>query len=170
MPTALFLFVALNDSDMRWLARVGMVRVYAQGEALIHRDERLNGLLIILSGAADVEIVGRTLTRRAGECLGEVSLVDTRPASATVTAVEPIRALWLDGEVLRHRFEADPGFAARCFRGLSILLANRLREATTTPEQIDDALLLDEIMMDGIARAGDRFRLLMSYTSAEASP
>jgi CRP/FNR family cyclic AMP-dependent transcriptional regulator len=170
MPTALFLFVALNDTDMRWLARVGMVRAYAEGERLICRDEQLNGLLIILSGAADVEIIGRTLTRRAGECLGEVSLVDTRPASATVTAMEPTRALWLDGDVLRRRFEADSGFAARCFRGLAILLANRLREATTAPEQMDDALLLDEIMMDGIARAGERFRLLLSYTSAEASP
>ncbi len=170
MPTALFLFVALLDTDMRWMARVGVVRVYAAGDRLISRDEQLNGLLIILTGSADVEIVGRTLTRRAGECLGEVSLVDTRPASATVTAVEPTRALWLDGDVLRHRFAADPGFAARCFRGLAILLANRLREATTAPEQMDDALLLDETMMDGIARAGERFRLLLSYTSAEASP
>jgi CRP/FNR family transcriptional regulator, cyclic AMP receptor protein len=172
MPTALFLFVAMQDTDMRWMARVGVVRAYTPGERLIYRDELLNGLLIILSGSADVEVVGRTLTRRAGECLGEVSLVDTRPASATVTAVEPTRALWLDGNVLRRRFEVDPGFAARCFRGLAILLANRLREAEATaiPEQMDDALLLDETMMDGIARAGERFRLLLSYTSAEASP
>jgi CRP/FNR family transcriptional regulator, cyclic AMP receptor protein len=167
MPTALFLFVALNDTDMRWLARVGMVHAFTQGERLICRDEQLNGLLIILSGAADVEILGRALTRRAGECLGEVSLVDTRAASATVTAVEPTRALWLEGEVLRRRFEVDPGFAARCFRGLAILLANRLREATATTEQMDDALLLDETMLDGIARAGERFRLLLSYTSDE---
>jgi CRP-like cAMP-binding protein len=170
MPTALFLFVALLDTDMRWMTRVGVVRAYAAGDRLICRDEQLNGLLIILEGSADVEIVGRTLTRRAGECLGEVSLVDTRPASATVTAVEPTRALWLDGEVLRRRFEVDPGFEARCYRGLAILLANRLREATTAPDQIDDALLLDETMMDGIARAGERFRLLLSYTSAEAPP
>ncbi len=170
MPTALFLFVALQDTDMGWLASVGVVRVYAAGERLISRNEQLNGLLIILSGAAEVEVIGRTLTRRAGECLGEVSLVDTRPASATVTAVEPTRALWLDGEMLRRRFEADPGFAARCFRGLAILLANRLREATTAPEQMDEALLLDETMMDGIARAGERFRLLLSCTSAEATP
>jgi CRP/FNR family transcriptional regulator, cyclic AMP receptor protein len=169
MPTALFLFVAMHDTDMRWMARVGLVRAYAPGERLICRDEQLNGLLIILSGSADVEIVGRTLTRRAGECLGEVSLVDTRPASATVTAVGPTRALWLDGEVLRRRFEVDPGFAARCFRGLAILLANRLREATTAPVQMDEALLLDETMLDGIARAGERFRLLLSCTNAEAA-
>jgi CRP-like cAMP-binding protein len=168
MPTALFLFVVLHETDLRWMARVGTVRTYAPGDRLISRDEELNGLLIILSGSADVEIVGRTLTRRPGECLGEVSLVDTRPASATVTAVEATRALWMDGDVLRRRFEVDPGFAARCFRGLAILLANRLREATATPEQMDDAMLLDETMMDGIARAGERFRVLQSYT--ELSP
>lgn len=169
MPTVLFLFVALNDTDMRWLASVGMVRAYASGQQLIRRGEHLNGLLILLSGAADVEVVGRTLTRRAGECLGEVSLVDARPASATVTASEPTRALWLDGDLLRRRFAVDPEFAARCFRGLAILLANRLREATAEPDQIDEALLLDDTMMDGLARAGERFHLLLSCTKAEAS-
>jgi CRP-like cAMP-binding protein len=166
MPTALFLFVVLLETDLRWMARVGTIRVYAPGDRLISRGEELNGLLIILSGSADVEIVGHTLTRRPGECLGEVSLVDTRPASANVTAVESTRALWIDGDVLRRRFEVDHGFAARCFRGLAILLANRLREATATPEQMDDAMLLDETLMDGIARAGERFRVLQSYTDA----
>ncbi len=172
MPTALFLFVALHESDLRWMARVGIVRAFSPGDRLISRDEELNGLLIILSGSAGVEIVGRTLTRRPGECLGEVSLVDTRPASATATllSVKPTRALWMDGDALRRRFEVDPGFAARCFRGLAILLANRLREATATPEQMDDAMLLDETLMDGLARAGERFRVLQSYTGTEASP
>jgi CRP-like cAMP-binding protein len=167
MRSALFLFAALNDTDMRWMAASGPVRAYAFGDTLIHRGENLNGLLIILSGSAVVDIAGRTMPRRAGECLGEMSLVDTRPASVTVTATEPTRALWLHGAVLRRRFDTEPGFAARCYRGLAILLANRLREATSGPDADDDPLTLDETMLDGMARAGERFRLLQSYTGAE---
>ena len=167
MRSALFVFAALNDTDMRWMTGNGAVRSYAAGDTLILRDEKLNGLLIILSGSAEVDIGGRTMTRRAGESLGEVSLVDTRPASATVTAVEPTRALWLDGSVLRRRFDTDPGFAARCYRGLAILLANRLREATAGPDAGNEALILDDTLLDGLARAGERFRLLLSYTGME---
>jgi CRP-like cAMP-binding protein len=143
------------------------VRDNARGETLIQRNEQLNGLLIVLSGSAAVDIGGRSVPRRAGECLGEMSLVDTRPASVTVTAAEPTRALWLEGGVLRRRFGADPGFAARCYRGLAILLANRLREAISGPDVDDDPLTLDETMLDGLARAGERFRLLLSYTGVE---
>lgn len=168
MRSALFLFAALNDTDMRWLAANGQMRTYAPGDMLIHRNEQLNGLLIVLTGSAAVEVAGRTLVRRAGECLGEMSLVDTRPASVSVTATEPARALWLDGAVLRRRFDAEAGFAARCYRGLAILLANRLREATEGPDAGDDTLTLDATMLDGLARAGERFRLLLSYTGAEA--
>ena len=55
----------LNDADMRWMAASGPVRHYAAGDTLISRDEHLNGLLIILSGAASVEAAGRPVPRRA---------------------------------------------------------------------------------------------------------
>ena len=168
MRSALFLFAALDDADMRWLATHGSRRDFAPGDTLIRRGERLNGLLVILAGAARVDIAGHTILRRAGECLGEVSLVDSRPASVTVAASEPTTALWLDGDTLRRQFAADPGFAARCYRGLAILLANRLREATAP--DADDALDLDDIMLDAMARAGARFQLLLSYTNTGAGP
>jgi CRP-like cAMP-binding protein len=167
MRAVLQIFVALADTDMRWMAEHGSLRALTPGQTLISRGEQSNGLLIILSGSAAVETGGKTLIRRAGECLGEVSLVDTRPASVNVTAAEPMRALWLDGATLRRRFDADPGFAARCYRGLAILLANRLREATADS---DDASMLDDTLLDGVARAGERFQLLLSYTGSETAP
>jgi len=170
MRAVLLLFVALHDTDMRWMAENGELRMLSPGETLIRRGERLNGLLIVLSGSASVETAGKMLMRRAGECLGEVSLVDTRPASVTVTATQPLRVLWLEGATLRRRFDADAGFAARCYRGLAILLANRLREATAGADADGDASLLDDTLLEGMARAGERFRLLLSYTGLETAP
>ena len=64
----LMMFVALADSDMRWMAEHGSLRALTPGQTLISRGEQLNGLLIILSGSASVvRPGGKTLTRRAGE-------------------------------------------------------------------------------------------------------
>ena len=169
MRTSLFLFAALSDGDIGWMARAGEVRRFAPGEPLISQGEQPSGLLVVLSGAVRVETESGSVVavRRAGECVGEVSLVDTRPASSNVVAAEPTSALLLTNHALRARLDTDPGFAARCYRGLAILLANRLREATSGSDT-DEALTLDDTMLDGMARAGERFHLLTEYADARA--
>jgi CRP-like cAMP-binding protein len=82
-------------------------------------------------------------------------------ASTDVAAISPVRALRLSGDTLRRQLDADNGFAARFWRGIAILLANRLREAATGDP---DVLTLDETMLDGMARAGEKFLLLLDHT------
>ena len=169
MRTALFLFAALSDGDVGWLARAGTVLQFAAREPLIRQGESPGGLLIVLSGSVRVETDAGSViaVRRVGECVGEVSLVDTRPASSSVVAAEPTSALLLANTILRTRIDADIGFAARCYRGLAILLANRLREATSGAA--DDATMLDDTLMDAMARAGERFQLLTEYVGGRVS-
>ncbi len=161
MRTSLYLFAALSESDIAWMGGAGAVRRFAPGEMLIRRGEALDTLLIVLDGEVRVA-TAPALIRRAGEALGEVSLVDKRPASTDVAAIGTVRALCLSGATLRRRLDADPGFAARFWRGIAILLANRLREAMTGDP---DAFTLDDTMLDGMARAGKKFLLLREYTS-----
>ena len=160
MRTALFLFAALTEGDIAWLAGAGTVRQFAAGQALIRHGESLDALMILLEGEAQVATANASI-RRPGECLGEVSLVDTRPASADVTALGPVRALVVRGDVLRRELQINSGFASRFWRGLAILLANRLREAAG---DAPDAFMLDETMLDGMARAGEKFLLLVAHT------
>jgi CRP-like cAMP-binding protein len=169
--TSLFLFVALTESDIAWMARAGSIQRFAAGDMLIRRGDALDALLILLDGAVrvDAALGGAIALRRPGECLGEVSLVDTRPASTNVTAAEPVRVLRLDGNAVRQRLEADTGFAARFWRGLAILLANRLREAAQGVTGDVDALMLDDTVLDGMARAGEKFRLLLDHTRDAAA-
>jgi CRP/FNR family cyclic AMP-dependent transcriptional regulator len=162
MRTALYLFAALNEGDIGWLARAGAVQRFAPDAALIRRGEVLDALLILLDGSVRVATAGGAPApvRRAGECLGEVSLIDTRPASTDVVAVEPVQALRVSGDALRRKLAIDPGFAARFWRGLAILLANRLRE--TAGDDVE-AVTLDDTMLGAMARAGDGFLLLLEY-------
>ena len=166
MRGALFLFSALNETDIGWMAHAGSIRRFAAGDALIRAGETIDQLLVLLDGVVRVETAeGRVIAlRREGECLGEVSLVDTLPTSSSVIATEPVRALHLPGDRLRTKIATDSGFATRFWHGIAILLANRLREVTSggaAPPQ-------DDIMLNDVARSGDRFLLLRDYTRSSA--
>lgn len=170
MRAVLLLFGALNDADMRWLAQAGQVRRLAPGDRMINAGDPPQDLLIILEGRAAVLRPDgtRLALRREGETLGEMSFVETRPASATVVAAEPMRLLRVPAGLLRRHLEADLPFAARFYRGLAVLLADRLREATAAPGAgaADD---LDAVVLGSLTRAGDRFRALMALLPPEAS-
>ena len=88
MRGALFLFSALNETDIGWMAHAGSIRRFAAGDALIRTGETIDQLLVLLDGVVRVETAeGRVIAlRREGECLGEVSLVDTLPTSSSVIA------------------------------------------------------------------------------------
>jgi len=105
----------------------------------------------------------------AGEIVGEVSLVDSAPASATITARGDSYALFLDKKILLERLEREDGFASRFYRALAIFLADRLR-ATRRPaaDKPSDgpAIAGDELdigIMDHIFLAGERFNRMLRY-------
>ena len=66
-----------------------------------------------------------------GEIIGEISWLDRKPISATVRAVETSSVLALSIAALERKIAADPGFAARLFRAIATLAAERLRTTTS---------------------------------------
>jgi CRP-like cAMP-binding protein len=102
-----------------------------------------------------------------GEIVGEVSLVDSAPASATVTATGEGLVLFLDKETLMAKLAADNGFGSRFYRALAVFLADRLRDARHTSgnravaaaDVGDDEL--DAGILDRMSNAGDRFSQML---------
>ena len=114
----------------------------------------------------------RLATVGCGEILGEISLIDSRPPSASVVVDEPCMLLALDQKILREKMRVDTGFAARFYRALAIFLSNRMRSTMTTlgygkagelpePREEDDADLLDDEVLDGVFNAGLRFERML---------
>ena len=119
-------FKELRQDDVRVLRRAGRVVRLDPGTVVLRPGERNRALYFVLSGALEVRLeAASTVVSRidAGECFGEMSLLDGQPASAFVTAAEPCELLSVSEERVFSDLLPQPGFA----RGLLRMMSGRLR-------------------------------------------
>ena len=129
------LFSHLNKHDLQVLGSSCRERDYPAGAALLRQGETGVGLFVIVSGRVRVtqhqpggdEHELASLGR--GDVLGEMSLLDDLPRSATAMALEPTQALVLPVWDFRAILRDNPDI------GISLLsvLSRRLRAAETRP-------------------------------------
>jgi len=65
-----------------------------------------------------------------GGVIGEMSLIDRMPRSASVIAVQPTHAYIMTQEALDELIEVKPQLAIKFLKGLSVLLSLRLRNTS----------------------------------------
>jgi CRP/FNR family transcriptional regulator, cyclic AMP receptor protein len=169
MRKVLYIFGLLTDADVEWMARAGVRRRLRDGEVLITECEPADSLILLLEGqlVVSTEALGQIARMGVGEIVGEISLVDSAPPSATVTARGDGLALFLDKTMLTQKLEQDEGFGSRFYRALAIFLADRLRESRQPKaSRLDDETLVaqDELdigIMDHVSAAGERFNRML---------
>ena len=130
MRKVLFLLSQLSDSDLQWMITCGNKQRLPKGTTLIEERRSIDSLYILLDGVLEVSgsQIGEGAFRLSyGEVVGEVSLLDSRPPTATVTALVDSVVLAIPHEELSQRLGEDAGFAARFYRALAVFLAHRLR-------------------------------------------
>ena len=155
MKKALYILADMDDRDILWISSAGSIRMLAPGETLIAAGEPVNDLFFVTEGSLDVTAAGHHVaTLTTGDVIGEMSFVEKRPPSASVSARENAHVLAIPRDAILAAFEADQGFAARFYRALAVFLSDRLRTATSGGE--DDGEL-DEGLLDSLSQAGDRF-------------
>ena len=96
------IFSGLSQRDLRRLARVARVRTYPPSKAIVREGREPYGFFIIRSGkvevvkGADTENPTVLRTMGPGEFFGEVALIERKPRTATVRAVEDTEciAIW----------------------------------------------------------------------------
>jgi CRP/FNR family transcriptional regulator, cyclic AMP receptor protein len=94
---AIPLFKACSDRSIEIISGIIRDETFPVGAILVREGDPGESLIVIKRGSATVEQGGATLrTLGAGDFLGEISLIDGRPRTATVTADEPIEALVID--------------------------------------------------------------------------
>ena len=95
------LFAELQPKQIRSLARWATSRTYSAGQVIVLEGQTGMGLYFIQSGEVKItkqSAHGEREIRRMGpgESFGEIALLDDKPRSATVTAVEPTTTVVLD--------------------------------------------------------------------------
>ncbi len=157
MRKGLYILGDLEDRDLIWMSRNGSVRELHPGQVLIRAGHDVTELFFVTDGALEVTTAsGDSIASLSiGDVIGEMSFVEKRPPSASVTASGGARVLAIPRGAILAEFDSDSAFAARFYRALAVFLSDRLRAATSP----DDAAAgeLDEAILDNVHQAGDRF-------------
>lgn len=170
MKRVLFFLGHLNDLDIEWMINNGSKAELEIGDRLIRKGEPIENLYIVLSGQLsitdglndkNIALIG------AGEVVGEMSFLESRPPSVSVIAAETTTVYCISRELMNSRLASNLEFRANFYYAISLFLSNRLRKTTSqlgygTPEETD---IIDENILDGVAQAGSRFGQILQKFS-----
>ena len=159
MRKALIILGDLDDRDIGWLARSGVVRTLAAGERLIDAGRDIDHLYFVTDGKLRVTAPGgvQLAILETGEVVGEMSFVGKRKPTANVTALTDSRVLAIPRATMIAEFALDNGMAMRFYHALAVFLSDRL-QAMNGEGDTD----LDDSILDNLTLAGDRFLRLIA--------
>ena len=126
------LFTGMTDTAIESVGGLAHEVTFASGEELVRQGDEGDSFLVIVEGRAGVVQNGDTLRELGpGDYLGEIALIDGGPRTATVTAIDPVRALIVERSDFRRLID---DFSAVRFHVLTVLTQRIRREA---PSPVD---------------------------------
>ena len=121
------LFEGMDFSSVEYMLERCTLRELAEGEKLLQPEVENRHLYMILDGELSVHLVGQATLEHtslgAGECTGEISLVDGKNPSALVVAAKPTRVLVVPHDTVWSMVDQSHDVA----RNLLAIIAGRMR-------------------------------------------
>jgi ATP-binding cassette subfamily B protein len=160
-PGALDAFEALaqlTPSERTRLTAMLDAGTFEPGHVLLHQDEIAPGLHLIAEGTVEVKLSEPgldtwTVTELgAGELVGELSLLDGSPSSASVVAKTAVRTFFVPQTRFWQLLDSGDSLGASCLKLLGGLVARRAHEALA-PESEHAAGRLPRELAEASARA-----------------
>lgn len=141
MSNGLVLMYGLEEADVSWLFSIASERILAPETVLIRERTPIDRLTILLKGFLTVTVDGSArhhiATVGEGQIVGELSFIERKPASSSVSATEEATVLEIPFAALDERIAVDPAFGSRFHRALARVLARRLRRSVSEDESIE---------------------------------
>jgi CRP-like cAMP-binding protein len=132
MKKALYMLGNLADEDVDWMSASGVRETIAPGTVLVREGKHIDSLYLLAEGTLQVSISKPQAMEIArlgpGDIIGEISFVDSRPASATVSAFSRCVLLRISRSAVNVKLKNDVHFAARFYRAIAVFMAHRFRE------------------------------------------
>jgi len=133
---------------IEWLLDLAEERILDTGEVLIQPDTANGTLYIVIEGSLRIELKERerpVITHiGAGECVGELSVIDGQPTAAYVVADRPTRLMLIDRESIWRLIFTSHAVA----RNLLLLLSARVRR--------DNAVLSESLALQRVYELNSR--------------
>ena len=135
-------FGGLDPSALGELAAVCVPRTYRRDQYLMYQGDPGDHLAVVVDGLVKITVTsdrGDELvlaTVGAGEVLGELSVIDQGPRSASAVAVQPTTALVVNRSALLQAMQRSPALLDELLRTLGAMV----RRLT---EQASDLVFLD---------------------------
>jgi len=128
------LFDGLESKIINEIYRIGMVQNFKKGDLIVREEQPAGCLYILITGKAEVVISHKGKPSRKalaklnrGSVIGEMSVFDGAPASATVRAVEDCDVHIIRGSDFEAFLQKNPKSAFLIMKSLILSLSNRLR-------------------------------------------
>ncbi|MGB5439117.1 MAG: cyclic nucleotide-binding domain-containing protein [Gammaproteobacteria bacterium] len=125
------IFSMVSTDDLRLVAQALETQQFFEGERIFEINDQGDHLYILVSGKVGISIdpdpsaSDYIATLQAGDCFGEMNLLDNLPRSATAHVLEDTVVLSLDKARLKGLMQSYPDISIGMLRSLSL----RLREA-----------------------------------------
>lgn len=119
------LFSACSKRELQRVAKVADEVEITEGRVLLKQDSPAREAFVVIEGTAEVHRNGKRVAQLgAGDCIGELALLDRGTRTASVTATSPMRVLVISSREFTALLEDAPTIAQKLLR----TLARRVRE------------------------------------------
>lgn len=113
------LFAGLSKKELAQVASIADEIDFRADKVLIREGERGREFFILVEGSVEVTQNGRSIaTRGVGDFFGEIALMCDRPRVATVTTVEPSRALVVTDRDFKALVNRTPQIALKVLQAV----------------------------------------------------
>ena len=128
------LFAELTLEEILPVAEISSERSYEAGDTIFEEGAEAHHMYLITAGGVEVLRDGaRLATLAAGECFGEMAIVDKTTRSATIRAIEATKVVVTPRDDFADLLDLYPALA----RGVVTVLVRRLRAANEESAVLD---------------------------------
>lgn len=129
-------FKEFTDMELVRLLKICHTRKFAEGDTVFSEGEIGDRFYVLLAGKVEIlkhrkEGMESLATVKAGECFGEMSIVDMQPRSADARASTDASMIEVNSEIIKN---VNDILALKIYRKLAILVTHKLRTYTTQAE------------------------------------
>ena len=117
-------FAELSAGAMEEIVSVAQPASFEPGSTIVAEGDAADGMYVVASGTAEVDVGGRFHRLTSGDFFGEMALITSSKRLATVKATERVEALKIPAEEFRELLNRRPEIAIAMLAGV----VQRLRE------------------------------------------